>query len=186
MSRSAHNARFVTLAVTTALATSALGGCTTTAAPRADMSAGKAQTALARGQTDKALTHAEAAVLADPRNASYRAMLGATYMEAGRFQSAATSFGDAMALGDNNPRTALSMALAQIAAGDARSARQLLSDYSDDLDPADFGLAISLAGDPSQGVHVLSNAIRGGHNDAKTRQNLAYALLSRVTGVRPA
>lgn len=175
MSRSAHNARFVTLAVTTALATSALGGCTTAAAPRADMSAGKAQTALARGQTDKALTHAEAAVLADPRNASYRAMLGATYMEAGRFQSAATSFGDAMALGDNNSRTALSMALAQIAAGDARSARQLLSDYSDDLDPADFGLAISLAGDPSQGVHVLSNAIRDGHNDAKTRQNLAYA-----------
>ena len=102
-------------------------------------------------------------------------MLGATYMEAGRFQSAATSFGDAMALGDDSPRTALSLALAQIAAGDSRSARKLLTDYSDDLEPADFGLAISLAGDPNQGVHVLSNAIRGGHNDAKTRQNLAYA-----------
>lgn len=175
MSRSAHNARFVTLAVTTALATSALGGCTTTAAPRADMSAGKVQTALAKGNTDQALTHAEAAVLAEPRNASYRAMLGATYMEAGRFQSAATSFGDAMALGDDSPRTALSLALAQIAAGDSRSAQKLLSDYSDDLDPADFGLAISLAGDPNQGVHVLSNAIRGGQNNAKTRQNLAYA-----------
>ena len=139
------------------------------------MSAGKAQTALAKGKTDQALSHAEAAVLAEPRNASYRAMLGATYMEAGRFQSAATSFGDAMALGDDSPRTALSLALAQIAAGDSRSARKLLTDYSDDLEPADFGLAISLAGDPNQGVHVLSNAIRGGHNDAKTRQNLAYA-----------
>ncbi|MDZ4306472.1 MAG: sporulation protein, partial [Allopontixanthobacter sp.] len=78
MSRSAHNARFVTLAVTTALATSALAGCTTTVAPRADMSAGKAQTALAKGEAGKALTHAEAAVLADPRNPAYRAMLGAT------------------------------------------------------------------------------------------------------------
>lgn len=175
MSRSAHNARFVTLAVTTALATSALSGCTTTAAPRADMSAGKAQTALAKGQADKALTHAEAAVLADPRNASYRAMLGAAYMEAGRFQSAATSFGDARALGDDSPRTALSMALAQIAAGDARAAHSLLNDYRDDLDPADLGLALALAGDTNQGVHILSNAIRSGHNDAKTRQNLAYA-----------
>ena len=78
MSRSAHNARFVTLAVTTALATSALAGCTTTAAPRADMSAGKAQTALAKGKTDQALSHAEAAVLAEPRNASYRASTAAS------------------------------------------------------------------------------------------------------------
>ncbi len=175
MSRSAHNTRFVTLAVTTALATSVLGGCTTTAAPRADMSAGKAQTALAKGQPDKAISHAEAAVLAEPRNASYRAMLGATYLEAGRFQSAATSFGDAMALGDNSPRTALSMALAQIAAGDSAAARSLLGDYRDDLDLADLGLALALAGDANQGVHILSNAIRSGHNDAKTRQNLAYA-----------
>ena len=175
MSRSAHNARFVTLAVTTALATSALSGCTTASAPQADLSAGKAQTALAKGHTDTALTHAEAAVLSEPRNASYRAMLGATYMEAGRFQSAVTSFSDAMALGENSPRTALSLALAQIAAGDASSARALLNDYRDDLDPADLGLGMALAGDANQGVHILSNAIRNGHNDAKTRQNLAYA-----------
>lgn len=175
MSRSAHHAHFVTLAVTTALATLALGGCTTSAAPRADMSAGKAQTALAKGQAGKALSHAESAVLAEPRNASYRAMLGAAYMEAGRFHSAAASFGDARALGDDSPRTALSMALAQIAAGDSRAAHSLLSDYRDDLDPADLGLALALAGDANQGVHILSNAIRSGHNDAKTRQNLAYA-----------
>lgn len=175
MSRSAHNARFVTLAVTTALATSVLAGCSTTAAPRADMSAGKAQTALAKGKTDQALSHAEAAVLAEPRNPAYRAMLGATYMEAGRFQSAVTSFSDARTLGDDSPRTALSLALAQIAAGDSRSAHTLLNDYRDDLDPADLGLALALAGDANQGVHIMSNAIRGGHNDAKTRQNLAYA-----------
>jgi Flp pilus assembly protein TadD len=175
MSQSAHNARFVTLAVTTALATSALAGCTTSAAPSADLSAGKAQTALAKGQPDKALTHAEAAVLAEPRDASYRAMLGASYMEAGRFHSAATSFGDAMALGDTGARTALSLSLAQIASGDVRSARALLDNYRDDIDAADLGLAMALAGDANQGVHILSNAIRGGQNNAKTRQNLAYA-----------
>ncbi|MGB3379386.1 MAG: SPOR domain-containing protein [Allopontixanthobacter sediminis] len=175
MSRSAHNARFVTLAVTTALATSALGGCTTTAAPRADMSASKAQTALAKGESGRALNHAEAAVLADPRNPAYRAMLGATYMEAGRFQSAVTSFSDARALGDDSPRTALSLALAQIAAGDGRSAHALLTEYRDDLDPADLGLAFALSGDANQGVHILSNAIRSGQSNAKTRQNLAYA-----------
>lgn len=175
MSQSAHNARFVTLAVTTALATSVLAGCTTNAAPRADISANKAQTALVKGQADKALSHAEAAVLADPRNVSYRTMLGASYMEAGRFKSAATSFSDAMTLGDTSPRTALSLSLAQIASGDSRSARALLNNYRDDLDPADLGLALALAGDANQGVHVLTNAVRGGQNTSKVRQNLAYA-----------
>ncbi len=175
MTRSAPNTRIVALAVTTALASSALAGCATQSAPRADLSASQAQTALAKGQTSKAVELAEAAVLAEPRNASYRAMLGATYMEAGRFQSAATSFSDAMALGDTSPRTALSLALAQSASGDNRSAHALLTDYRDDLDAADLGLAMALAGDPNQGVHVLSNAIRGGENTAKTRQNLAYA-----------
>lgn len=175
MSQSGHNARFVTLAVTTALATSALSGCTTTAAPLADMSASKAQTALASGKTDQALTHAEAAVLADPHNPAYRAMLGASYMEAGRFPSAVTSFSDARALGDDSPRTALSLALAQIAAGDGRSAHALLTEYGTELDPADLGLALALSGDANQGVHILSNAIRSGQNNAKTRQNLAYA-----------
>ena len=165
----------VALALTTALATTALGGCTTKAAPQADLSAGKAQTALARGDADTALSHAEAAVLADPRNAAYRAMLGATYMEAGRFQSAATSFGDAMTLGDESPRTALSLALALVAAGDSRSAHALLTDWRDDLDPADLGLALALTGDANQGVHVLTNALRNGQNSAKVRQNLAYA-----------
>ena len=34
------------------------------------------------------LQHAEAAVLAEPRNPGYRAILGAAYLEAGRFNSA--------------------------------------------------------------------------------------------------
>src|SRR3546814_10758316 len=82
----------VGLAVTTALASVALAGCATSgAAPRAETSFSKAQVALGKGEVSNAVTHAEAAVLADPRNPAYRATLGAGYLEAGRFQAAATS-----------------------------------------------------------------------------------------------
>ncbi len=164
----------MSLIVSTALASVALAGCTTSAAPPALSSFSKAQTALEKGQVDKAVTHAEAAVLADPRNAEFRAMLGAAYLESGRFQSAATSFDDALELGDTDPRTVLSYALAKTALGDKGSALAKLDAWSSDIDPADLGLAYALAGKPQQGVHVLTNALRGGQNSAKVRQNLAY------------
>ena len=167
--------RAITLAVTTALATTVLGGCASQATPRADFSAKKAQSALVKGKTSKAVTHAEASVQAEPRNAAYRAMLGATYMEAGRFKSAATSFKDAMTLGDNSARTALSYSLAEIAAGDNASALAVLRDWRDSIDPSDLGLALSLAGEPDQGIHVLGNALRSGQATPKVRQNLAYS-----------
>jgi Flp pilus assembly protein TadD len=176
MTRTNRTARMLTLAAGTALATIGLTGCATQAAPRADLSASRAQVALADGKTDKAVSAAEAAVLADPHNAAYRTMLGAAYMGAGRFLAARTSFDDAMKLGDDTPRTALGYALASIAAGDRASAMQVLTDMRDDIPAADLGLALALAGDPQQGVFVLSNAIRGGENTAKTRQNLAYAM----------
>jgi Flp pilus assembly protein TadD len=164
------------LVVTTALAGIALGGCTTSAAPRADVSFSSAQAALQKGQTDKAIAHAEAAVLAEPRNPGFRALLGAAYLEAGRFQSAATSFGDALDLGDEDPRTVLSFALAKIALGEGRAAVQVLDDYAKLIDSADLGLAYALAGQPERGVHVLINAVRNAENvTPKLRQNLAYS-----------
>ena len=163
------------LAVTTALAGLALSGCTTTAAPRADVSFSSAQTALNKGQVDKAIVHAEAAVLAEPRNPGYRALLGAAYLEAGRFESAATSFGDALDLGDENPRTVLSFALAKTAMGEVRAATAALDEYAGLIDPADLGLALALAGQPERGVHVLVNAVRSSEQASpKLRQNLAY------------
>lgn len=173
-SNRAGSTRLVALAITTALATSALAGCAAQA-PRADLAASKAQVALKKGKTDVAISNAEAAVMADPRNAAYRSMLGAAYMEAGRFQSAATTFNDAMKLGDNSPRTALSYALAQVASGNQASALAVLNDWRDDIAPADLGLALALAGDADHGVQVLSNALRNGENTPKVRQNLAYA-----------
>jgi len=165
----------VALAVTTALASVALAGCTTAAAPRAETSFNKAQTALAQGKVDKAVMHAEAAVLADPRNAGYRAMMGAAYLESGRFNSAATSFDDAIALGDADPRTVLSYALAKIALGDNTAAIEKLDQWQNDIDPADLGLALALAGEADRGVHIIGNALRAGQNSAKVRQNLAYS-----------
>lgn len=165
----------VALAVTTALASVALAGCTTAAAPRAETSFNKAQTALAQGKVDKAVMHAEAAVLADPRNAGYRAMMGAAYLESGRFNSAATSFDDAIALGDTDPRTVLSYALAKVALGDNAAAVEKLDLWQNDIDPADLGLALALAGEADRGVHIIGNALRAGQNNAKVRQNLAYS-----------
>ncbi|MFN3511022.1 MAG: tetratricopeptide repeat protein, partial [Tsuneonella troitsensis] len=176
MSRTAKNARLLTLAAGTALASAMLGGCATQAAPRADISAERADVALKKGKVTSAIAHAEAAVLADPRNAEYRTTLGAAYMEAGRFLSARTSFDDAMALGDESARVALGYALAAIATGDRVAALEVLEDWRDDIPAADLGLALALAGETEQGVHVLSNAVRGGDNTPKSRQNLAYAL----------
>ncbi len=163
------------LAVTTAIAGLALTGCMTSAAPRADLSFNSAQTALAKGQVDKAIAHGEAAVLAEPRNPGYRALLGAAYLEAGRFESAETSFGDALDLGDENPRTVLSFALAKIALGEGRATVKVLDEYSAGIDPADLGLALALAGEPNRGAGVLVNAVRASDEASpKLRQNLAY------------
>lgn len=176
MSRSARTTRMLTLAAGTALASVMLGGCATQAAPRAEISANRADAALKKGKAAEAIAHAEAAVLADPRNAAYRTTLGAAYMEAGRFLSARTSFDDAMALGDESARTALGYALAAIATGDRQAALEVLEDWRDDIPAADLGLAFALAGETEQGIHVLSNAVRSGDNTPKSRQNLAYAL----------
>lgn len=167
------------LAVTTAIAGLAMASgisIAANAAPRADQSFASAQAALSKGQVAKAIAHAEAAVMADPRNPGYRALLGAAYLEAGRFQAAATSFGDAIDLGDDNARTILSFALAKVAMGDSRSALDVLEDNAQGIDAADLGLALALAGQPERGVHVLINAVRSADNvTPKMRQNLAYA-----------
>ena len=170
-----NSTRMVNLALTTALAGAALAGCTAKVAPPAQASADKAQTMLVKGKTDKAVMHAEAAVLAAPRDAAGRAMLAGVYMEAGRFASAATTYAEAMELGDDSSRTVVSLALAQIATGQQNASLETLNRYRDRLDAADYGLAMALAGRPREGVHVLANLLRGGSNTVKVRQNLAYA-----------
>jgi hypothetical protein len=80
-----------------------------------------------------------------------------------------------MKLGDNSPRTALSLALALTGAGKHAEAAALLNDWERDIATADVGLALALAGQPERGIHLMGNAIRNGENTPKMRQNLAYA-----------
>jgi Flp pilus assembly protein TadD len=135
----------------------------------------EARQALSKGQTDKAISLAEGLVAANPREASYRALLGQAYLRAGRFESAAQSLNDAMKLGDNSARTALSLALANVGAGKNREAVAILDDWRDAIPAADLGLAYALAGESNRGVAILSDSLRSGDNTPKLRQNLAYA-----------
>lgn len=140
-----------------------------------DKTAAEAQKALAKGDVERAVGLAEALVAVNPREPAYRALLGQAYLRAGRFESAATTFDDAMKLGDNSAKTALSLALADIGAGRNQDAVAILNDWRDAISAADLGLAYALAGETSRGVAILSDALRSGDNSPKLRQNLAYA-----------
>ncbi|HQV03112.1 MULTISPECIES: tetratricopeptide repeat protein [unclassified Novosphingobium] len=145
------------------------------AKPAPDKVAAEARKALASGQVEKAIAMAEELVAANPKEAGYRAILGQAYLRAGRFESAAQSLDDAMKLGDNSARTALSLSLAYSGMGKNREAVAILDDWRDAIPVADLGLAYALAGESSRGVAILSDALRGGENTPKLRQNLAYA-----------
>lgn len=166
------------LAGATVIAIAATAGFSATAVvakPAPDKVAADVQKTLAKGQVEKAVTMAEALVAANPREARYRALLGQAYLRAGRFESAAQSFDDAMKLGDNSARTALSLALAKIGSGQDREAVAILDDWRDAIPAADLGLAYALAGETNRGVAILTESLRGGENTPKMRQNLAYA-----------
>jgi len=136
----------------------------------------KIERMLAERNFDQALTAAEQFVSADPRNANARAVLGRAYMANGRFVSARTAFTDAMTLGNRDPRTVVSLALVQSGLGDLEGARSLLIDHISDLPAGDYGLAMTMAGDPREGVRALLEAVNAPDATARTRQNLAYAL----------
>lgn len=135
----------------------------------------KAGNALAKKNGDKAVEYAEAAVALQPREASYRALLGQSYLEAGRFASAHQALVDALALDSGNARAALNLALAEIAEGNWAAARQTLADHASIIPASDRGLALALAGDPKGAVAILLPAARTPGADSKTRQNLALA-----------
>ena len=134
-----------------------------------------AEKALERRDGRRAVEAAEAAVRMEPQNAAYRQLLGRAYVAAGRFASAQSAFSDAMTLGSSDARTIVSLALVQVAQGRAEAARALLATHADIVPATDYGLAMAMAGDPEEGVRILSQAIHDPSATARTRQNLAYA-----------
>lgn len=153
---------------------------------QAEALAKRASAALAARKADQAVVFAENAASLRPQDATYRALLGKTYMAAGRFASARQALEDAMSLDSGQPGLALNLALAQTAVGDTAAARKTIADNDGRIAAADRGLALALAGDSTGGVGLLEAAARDASADAKTCQNLAlaYALAGRWAEAR--
>jgi cytochrome c-type biogenesis protein CcmH/NrfG len=111
MTRDYQNSRFARFAIGSALAVAMVAG-----------TAGASQLAFADSgvrnasskQTAKAIAAAEKAVVKHPRDAVLRVALAQAYLGAGRFESAADAYADALSLGDARATTALGLALSQI------------------------------------------------------------------------
>ena len=166
--------RIARFCVTSALAAGLLAGCAA-GGPHPAKIAENAQSALGKGSPEKAIALAEQAVLADPRNAAYRTLLGTAYLRAGRFEAARQAYDESMQLGEDSGRAALSLALANIALGRTADAADTLNTYRDAIPASDYGLAMAMAGQTQTGIAALTDALRHGENTPKVRQNLAYA-----------
>lgn len=174
MQRFINRTRNVGLALCSVAAVALISGC---AGPMAlaGSSHSPAVRGMADGDDDATVAKAEQRVARSPDNASARAELAQAYLAAGRFNSAATTFEDVATLGGDNARIGLGMALAYIGAGRQNEAFAVLGRWRNQMPASDFGLAVALAGQPAMGIAVLTDAVRGGDDNAKTRQNLAYA-----------
>lgn len=166
--------RLARICMTTAFAAGLLSGCAA-GGPNHAKFASSAQAALGKGSPEKAIGLAEQAVLAAPRNAAYRTLLGSAYLRAGRFEAARQAFDEAMQLGEDSGKAALSLALADIALGKGAEAADTLGTYRDSIPAADYGLAMAMAGQTRVGIAALTEVLRSGENTPKVRQNLAYA-----------
>jgi D-alanyl-D-alanine carboxypeptidase len=146
----------------------------------------KAEKALAKGKSERALTFAELAVEADMQNRDYRALLARIYMSQGRFVAAERTLMDVMELGQVDPRTVISLSLARIAQGNVDSALSLVEANRSIIPVSDYALTLALAGRASDAIVILTDAIRTDSATARTRQNLAlaYALDGRWRDAR--
>jgi len=122
-----------------------------------------------------AITLAERAVEYSPRDAGFRALLGNAYFGGGRFASAEAAYRDSLSLAPNQPQVALRRVLVTIAQGRHAEALDFLQSSRNLFDPADYGLALALAGQPREAVNVLEAAARATDAEPRVRQNLALA-----------
>ena len=109
------------------------------------------------------------------RTPGFRALLGNAYFGSGRFASAQGAYNDSLALAPAQPQVILKRALVQIALGKNSEAISSLQAAQGLIDPADYGLALALAGQPYDAVQVLETAARAQGADSRVRQNLALA-----------
>lgn len=165
-----------------------LGGCAMTHTPkssglydtRVDTGnigiASRALAALDANKLPEAVALAERAVANSPTDAGFRSLLGNCYFAAGRFASAEGAYRDSLTLLSNQPQVVLKIALVSVAQGKNAQAIAFLDAAKNVLDPADYGLALTLAGQPQQAADILQQAAQQVGADARVRQNLALAL----------
>ena len=180
----ATSLRFGSALSVIALATM-VGGCSglTSKSGRASVAsnakvglATRAQFALASRDYASAISYAEQAAEASPKEAAVRTLLGNAYFASGRFASAEGAYRDSLSLAPDQPQVILKLALVQIAQGRNSDALALLNGARNAVDPSDFGLALALAGQPAEAVAVLTELARQPDADSQVRQNLALAL----------
>ena len=135
----------------------------------------RALAALSANNVPMAIDFAERAVAKTPDDPGLRALLANTYFTGGRFHSAEQAYRDALTLSPDQPQILLKLALVEIAQGKNAQAIALLKESRGVMDPSDFGLALALAGRPSEAIAVLDPAARTRDADATVRQNLAFA-----------
>ena len=136
----------------------------------------RAQLALATKDFVSAVSYAEQAAEASPKEPAVRALLGNAYFASGRFASAEGAYRDSLSLAPDQPQLFLKLALVQIAQGHNADALALLNSVRNAVDPSDYGLALALAGQPAEAVAILTEHARQPSADAQVRQNLALAL----------
>jgi Flp pilus assembly protein TadD len=127
------------------------------------------------GNRAGALGYAEQAVALAPNDAGYRTTLADLYLRNGRFRSAEAAYRDSLTLNPGDRHAELSLVLCEIANGDRAGAIATLDGLSDNLPPADLGLAYALAGQPQRAVALLEPAARASGANPRLRQNLAFA-----------
>lgn len=135
----------------------------------------RALMALNSNDTATAIDFAERAVENTPDDAGFRAILGNAYFKAGRFVSAEAAYKDSLTIYSNQPQVILKLALAETALGKKDQAVAFLQAGREVLDASNYGLALALAGRPSDAIPVLEAAAREPGADATVRQNLALA-----------
>jgi len=146
----------------------------------------RAAAALNANDYATAVALAERAAAKTPTDATVRTLLGNAYFGSGRFASAEAAYKDALFVQSNQPDVILKLVLVEIAQGKTTDALNFLEAGKAVLDPADYGLALALAGRPEAGVAALEPAARAQGADARVRENLAlaYALSGDWTNAR--
>jgi Flp pilus assembly protein TadD len=135
----------------------------------------RAMAALNANDVPTAIDLAERAVAKTPSDAGFRGLLGNTYFAAGRFASAEAAYRDALSIYESQPKVILKLALAEIAQGKTDEAVAFLNRSRGELDAADYGLALVLAGQAAGAIPALEAAARTQDADGRVRQNLALA-----------